>query len=366
VLQAWARALQVLAGVCDDVPDAEDEAMAAADFAARAGVPGARIAATVAVARLDPIRRARLLDGALAEARTIGLPDNVLAGWGAAPAPTPASTVDRVPPVWICCFGGFRMEVDGRPVQLSTVRARARSALRLLAMQTGQVVHREILIEALWPDLPPPAATRNLQVSISALRGLLEPESVRGKAHLLIRSGDAYGIALPPGGYADTTAFTEAVQRWKRIRRAGCSADGELQAMREALAAYGGELLPEDGPADWAVPAREHFRLQATQVARALAVAEIDGGNRSDAIATAEFCLTLDPHDDEAWRVLVRAYSDGGAPAKAVEVRRRYAEMLASLGLPAATPAYRAVSPVRTLPAQQSLPAGRAVGRRRT
>jgi DNA-binding SARP family transcriptional activator len=258
------------------------------------------------------------------------------------------------------------MEVGGRPVELSSVRARARSALRLLAMQAGQVVHREILIEALWPDLPPPAATRSLQVTVSALRGLLEPASERGKAQLLIRSGDAYGVALPPGGYADTTVFTEAVQRWKRIRRAGRVTDGELQAMREALAAYGGELLPEDGPADWAVLARDHFRLLASQVARALAAAEIDGGNRSDAIATAEFCLTLDPHDDEAWRVLVRAYSDGGAPAKAVEVRRRYAEMLASLGLPAAASVGRAVSPVRTLPAQRSLPADRAAGRKRT
>src|SRR5439155_1702156 len=83
----------------------------------------------------------------------------------------------------------------------------ARSALRLLAMQTGTAVHREVLIEALWPDLPAAAGTRNLQVTVSALRGLLEPDSERGKAQLLVRTGDAYGITLPPGGYADTKAY---------------------------------------------------------------------------------------------------------------------------------------------------------------
>ena len=103
--------------------------------------------------------------------------------------------------------------------------------------------------------------------------------------------------------------------------------------MRAALAAYGGELLPEEGPAEWAVEARDHFRHLATRVARELATAELTQGNVTEAIRAAEQCIALDPHDDEAWQVLVRAYARSATPAKALDARRRYADMLARLGV---------------------------------
>ena len=385
VLQAWAQALLALAGGVDGggdgPPDADLDARTAAHLAASAGVPGAHIIATLALARCDHGRREVLLAEVMAQAATIGMPLPAhaladlavpsdppadLAGSSTPPAlspafstltvpaaiergaPAPASgpttaaatgtltavapAADQPPPVSIRCFGGFRMEISGRSVEIMTVRARARSALRLLATHAGQVVHKEVLIEALWPDLSVTAATRNLQVTISALRGLLEPTSERGKAQLLIRSGEAYGIALPPGGFCDTVAFVSAVDRWKRIHRTGDKA-AEVEALRAALAAYPAELLPEEGPTDWAVEARDRFHRQATSAARALAVVELELGNITEAVSTAEYCLSLDQHDDEAWQVLIRAYTAGGALAKAAEVRQGYTAMLTSLGL---------------------------------
>jgi DNA-binding SARP family transcriptional activator len=196
-----------------------------------------------------------------------------------------------------------------------------------------------MIIDSLWPDLSAAAATHSLQVTISTLRGLLEPGSLRGKAQLLVRTGDAYGIAVPEGGYADTLEFTTAVQRWDQVRHGG-DRGAERDALRAALGAYGGDLLPEDGPAEWVVELRERFRRQATRVAGALAAAELADGNAAGAIAAAEYCVTsLDPHDDDVWQVLLRAYADSNAPAKAAEARRRYAQMLTSLGVPPDHPA---------------------------
>jgi DNA-binding SARP family transcriptional activator len=396
VLQAWAQAFLALAAAADGLPDADVEARAAATLAASAGVPGVHVAATVALARLDPERRAGLLREAEALAASVGLPGSVVRGWAGpeepaepalvlaaepsrpvelagpiepawpGPHPQPAQPVHAahaaqpaqpvhgaqaarptnpaaepvpaanqpVPSVSIRCFGGFRMEIAGQPVDTTTVRAKARAALRLLAMHAGRVVHREVLIDSLWPGLPPDSATRNLQVTISTLRGLLEPGSLRGKQQLLVRTGDAYGIAVPEDGYADTLEFSTAVQRWNQVRHSG-NRPAELAALRAALGAYGGELLPEDGPESWAVELRERFRRQATRVAGALAAAELAEGNAAQAIAAAEYCVTsLDPHDDDAWQVLLRAYAQSNAPAKAAEAQRRYAQMLASLGVP--------------------------------
>ena len=384
VLQTWAQAFHALAAATDRLPNAEGEVTAAAALAASTGVPAAQVVVTVARARLDRDRRPALRAEAQTLAASLGLPSGVLGRWAgdadAAPLPLPpgvapsavvvrpreapdprvppgpavtlsasdadgATVIDAAPnpsapPVMIRCFGGFRMEIGGVPVDTSPVRARARAALRLLAMNAGRVVHREIMIDSLWPSLPAAAATRNLQVTISTLRGLLEPGTGRGKGTLLLRTGDAYGIAVPPGGYADTLVFSTAVQRWNQVRHAGDRAR-ELAALRAALEAYAGDLLPEDGPAEWVVEPRERFRRQATRVAGALAAAELAEGNIAAAVAAAEHCVTLDPHDDDAWQVLLRAYSRSNAPAKAAEARRRYQDMLAALGLPPTSPGPR-------------------------
>jgi DNA-binding SARP family transcriptional activator len=306
------------------------EAQAVIDRAGRAEVTGAEVVGLLALSVIDPVRRASLLRAATTRAADGEVPRAALRFWLATYA---ATVTGAAPPaVRIRCFGGFSIEVNGHPLDLSRVRPRARSALRLLAMQAGRYVHREVLIEALWSDLAPAAATRNLQVTISALRGLLEPQSGRGKAQMLVRSGDAYGIVLPSGGYADTAAFSDAVQRWQQQRRAGSFA-AEIEALTTALGAYGGDLLPEEGPVEWAVEWRDYYRGLATRMARELAVAELSRGHVAEAIRAAEQCIALDPHDDEAWQVLLRGYDRSGTPARAAEGRQRYAEMLARLGV---------------------------------
>ncbi len=333
-IAVWAQAFIALARARRRAAAASHDAQAAIDRAEAAEVPGAAVVGLLALSVLNPVRRPSLLRAAATRATEGELPLKTLKFWLATFTATVADA--RPPAVRIQCFAGFALELNGQPVDLTRVRPRARSALRLLAVQAGRFVHREVLTEALWSDLAPAAATRNLQVTISALRGLLEPHSRRGRAQILVRSGDAYGIVLPPGGYADTAAFTDAVQRWQQQRRTG-SFHAELEALTAALSAYGGELLPEEGPAEWAVVARDHFRQLATRVARELAVAELTRGNVAGAIRAAEQCVALDPHDDESWQVLLRGYARSSTPAKAAEARRRYADMLARLGVSSPT-----------------------------
>jgi DNA-binding SARP family transcriptional activator len=324
VMQVWARVSLSLASVSEGAPGAAGQVRELFDQADEVGVPAAKAVMTCVLERYFP-------------------------DWdGSTPQPAPArSPIPRQPaarvPIapatrWlhITCFGSFRMEIDGQAVDLSGVRARARSALRLLATHAGQQVHREVLIEALWPDLTPAAATRNLQVTISALRGVLDRAVGAGRPSLLVRSGGSYGLALPSGGYCDVVAFHDAVGRWRRLR-GGADRVAEIATLREALAAYGEELLPEEGPAEWAVAVREQLGRQATEVSRALAEAELARGQVGEAITAAEHCLTVDPTDDTSWQVLLEAYARAGAPAKAAQARRRYAAMLTDLGLDAAT-----------------------------
>ncbi|TJZ57002.1 hypothetical protein FCH28_05870 [Streptomyces piniterrae] len=245
---------------------------------------------------------------------------------------------ERNPRVAIRCFGGFRMTVGDLVIDWTKVRPRARAAMRLLTMRAGRPMHREALIEALWPDVHPKSATANLQVAVSSLRGVLEPDRDRGKPRLVVRVGDAYLLNLPSDAYLDTLAFQTALTRGRQAKASGDTA-AAVQGLRDALAQYHGELLPEDGPAEWLQQDREIYRRQAADAAAELAAVELQAGNLQEAVAAAEKCLAIDRFHDTGWHLLLRTYHRIGAPAAAEQARRRYAATLASLGLDTDEPA---------------------------
>ena len=62
---------------------------------------------------------------------------------------------------------------DGRRIDLGTPRQRA--VLAILLLNANHVVSLDRLIDELWGETPPGAATSSLQAYVSNLRRLLEP-----------------------------------------------------------------------------------------------------------------------------------------------------------------------------------------------
>src|SRR3712207_6320998 len=71
-------------------------------------------------------------------------------------------------------LGEFRVSFGERVVEDSQWRlSKARSLVKLLALSAGHSLHREQVIEMLWPEMPQEAAANNLhQVLFSARRAL--------------------------------------------------------------------------------------------------------------------------------------------------------------------------------------------------
>src|SRR5262249_49632820 len=138
-----------------------------------------------------------------------GFPTRLLDAW-AGPALPPATAVVSQAPTAVLCLGRFHASFDGRAIDLARVKPRGPGAMRLLAMYAGGSVHRDVIVNALWPDVPSDAANHNLHVAMWSLRKLLEPESPRGHCRLLVRDGDAYLLNLPPGAYCDVAAVRAA------------------------------------------------------------------------------------------------------------------------------------------------------------
>jgi DNA-binding SARP family transcriptional activator len=247
--------------------------------------------------------------------------------------PAPKLGADRAPELYVRCLGEFRVAVDGSPVDLSGVRPRARSALRMLALNAGRPVHREQLAEALWAELDPRAAMHNLHVSISAVRRALEPEVPTRSSRLVVRDGEAYTLVLRPGSRCDVDELARAVRGSARGRAAGDDEAAALELAR-VLDLYEGDLLPEDGPAEWVVGPRARLRLMVADAAADLAQLELDRGRPEQAIAAAARSIELDECRDRAWRLLVEAYTESGDAAAAHQATSGYRAMLDALGVP--------------------------------
>lgn len=232
----------------------------------------------------------------------------------------------------VLCLGRFRLEIDGTPITLTAIRPRARALLRLLALHAGQPVHRETILEALWPEAACDAGPRNLHVAISSLRQALESRSADGEGISFIRDGDAYVLAVPPGAVVDVLALGQAVAAG-RAARAGGDLEWAQTCFREALELYCGEALSEDGPAEWVLAVRERCRRDSVYAAEALAEIALDGGRHGEAAAAASRGVGIDRYNDALWRLLASAHERNHDHAGAARARQSYADVLDELGL---------------------------------
>jgi DNA-binding SARP family transcriptional activator len=330
-LEAWARSGLALASTWTGSPDAAREAELAVGFAHSAQVPGAIAVAwgVLGTLRQDP----DLLADAAAEADRIGLgcrPWEWLPG--GARRDTGLALTERPAPLEIRCFGGFDIRVDGAVPRFDGVRPRARSLLRMLALHAGSPVHRELLVDAMWPQLDSSAGTHNLHVCVSSLRAALEPGVARGASRLVVRDGDRYSLALPPGSVADLRDFDQGVRAAEECRTRG-DVEQAAASLEDALDLYTGDVLPEDGPSEWVVGVRDRYRVRAAEAAALLAELHLAEGRACDAAAAAQRSIDIEPCRDASWRLLIRSYDAAQDLAAAERARRSYASVLASLGV---------------------------------
>ncbi|MCU1517888.1 MAG: hypothetical protein JWQ75_2609 [Pseudarthrobacter sp.] len=365
-LEAWAQTAQALVSATLDLPGAAEQARTAEAFARAAGVPGALAVSHAAMALQRPEQYDELMCTARETGASAGL---VCRPWTwMAPEPSgpagqrarkqgsgtdradspvaadfagrrPAADVINVadaplPSLQVGCFGGFSIRSEGAGVDLSRVRPQARTVLRILSLNAGRPVHRERLAGILWADLDTPAALHALQVSVSSLRGALQTECQADGQQLLVRQGEAYALVLSNGSAFDLVEFDHTLQTASQARSAG-DHPGAAEELRRALELYTGEVLPEDGPAEWVADIRERYRLRAAEAAASLAGLELVLGNPADAAAAATRSVEIDPWRDESWRTLVETFRRLGNPAAAERAQRRYGLILSSLGVPA-------------------------------
>jgi len=190
--------------------------------------------------------------------------------------------------VEIDLLGGFAVRVDGRAVPSGEWHRRHAAALvKLLALAPRRTLHREQVIDALWPGISVDvAAPRLYKAAHYARRVLGDPRSV-------VLAADT--VALFPA--VDLVVDAETFER--RARQALSDGDGPGAAAAAAAAdLYRGDLLPDDPYEAWLDAPRDRLR----QTHRALLR---HAGRWADLART-------DPADEEASLALARRLADEG------------------------------------------------------
>lgn len=319
VLEAWARAGLAIGLSTQGLPEARDHAIEAEALARLVGASGAQALAGLALARTGGPKAAEQRANARAIATECGL--SGLEGLGY-----------RGRAAEIRCFGGLAVVVGGQALDLSPIRPRARSVLRFLALHAPAAVHREVLQEALWPEVDAGSGAHKLHVAVSSLRQALDPHLDGADQFLVARDGDTYSLVLPPNAFLDVATFEQSVSEAKAALAMG-DVDRATTALAQALDAYGPDLFPEEGPAEWVIGPRQRLQAMAAEAALELGALKLAGGDGQGAAASCRKGLLADRYRDELWRQLIRACEQAGDPAAANRARMDYDEVLTDLGL---------------------------------
>jgi ATP/maltotriose-dependent transcriptional regulator MalT/DNA-binding SARP family transcriptional activator len=241
---------------------------------------------------------------------------------------------DRARPVVIHSLGGFRVVRDGEPVALTEWQSRkARTLLKILAARRGQPVHREELIELLWPEEDPAKTSSRLSVALSTLRAVLDPSKRFDAEHVV--SADRQTVRLEIDHVeVDVERFLREVRDGLADLEAGRE-DRGLRSLASAEAAYAGDFLPEDPFEDWAVALREEGRNAYVAAARSLAVHAGGAGDHDSAARYLLRILERDAFDERAHLSLVSAFQAAGRHGEARRAYRLYASRMNELGIEA-------------------------------
>jgi LuxR family maltose regulon positive regulatory protein len=235
----------------------------------------------------------------------------------------------------IAVVGPMRLTRDSVPVDAPELR-RARVRQLLSALAVRPVLTRDQAIELLWPGQDPAKAARNMRVTLTHLRRLLEPERSGGDASYHLRC-DGDTIRLLPSAFLSVDLWTlDSLDKRAVQARADGDIDRAAALLADAVALWRGDPLPDLNYVRSPDIAVEIDQVRIRHVGHLLALGELRlvADDAAASFALAERALALEPFDARGHRVALAAAIRGRRPAQVAAARRLVCSALKQLGVP--------------------------------
>lgn len=236
-------------------------------------------------------------------------PRRLHADTGAITAPVAPAAVIQ-PRLVIRTLGSFRIWIEGRESHPGRWgRTSSRRLFCYLLLNRGRQVHREAMIEALWPGADPGACAYRLGSALSLLRRELAPLS-----QIIERQGKLYCLELPPDTDLDSDQFA-------MLASTGL-AQGDLASLRRAAGLYQGDFLAEHMYDEFLDAERTRLSQLYHRVVTALGDGARQAGELNEALDWYREAHRLDPLLEEPVRRIMEILLARGEPSAAAESYR--------------------------------------------
>ncbi len=218
---------------------------------------------------------------------------------------------DGIAPLQLRLLGGFCIERSDVGQAVSDwPRRSAKTLVKLLAIQPGHALHREQVIDVLWPKMNAESALNSLAKALHVARRALQPGLPRREDSAYLRLADGMLLLDTERVIIDADEFEQLAEDALRRR--------EIAAYDAAFAAYGGELLPEDRYESWCSERRTALAELHTRLLLGMAEGLERRGSYSEAAERLRDVLQQDPMREAVHRQLMRLYAWMGAPDQAI------------------------------------------------
>jgi len=217
------------------------------------------------------------------------------------------------------------LEAYDRERQLPLGGARQRAVLALLLLHGNETLTRDVIVDELWGENPPPTAAKVLQNCVSALRKELPPDTIRTVA-------GAYGLALE-ADELDRDRFERLVAEGRAALEEGNPAEA-LEQLRRALELWRGAPLSDLSYERFAQD--EIKRLEELHIGafEDRIEAELAFGRHDELVPELEGLVTRHPLRERLRAQLMLALYRAGRQAEALEAYRSARRtLLAELGI---------------------------------
>jgi DNA-binding SARP family transcriptional activator/tetratricopeptide (TPR) repeat protein len=211
---------------------------------------------------------------------------------------------------------------DGVRLAEGDLRSRkARTMLKLLAVERAGLVSVDRIADVLWDGDPPTEPAQHVATLVSRLRRVLGSDVIRGGRRGYQLAGGA-GIVVDLDEAARLTSHAE-----RELGMAPALARTAAERVIELLSP--GVALADEPYAAWAEPARQELGGLLRRARHALAGASLATGDAHLAARVAGDAMADDPFDEGAHRLFMSACAAVGERAKALEAYARLSSRLA-------------------------------------
>ncbi|MCI0780828.1 MAG: bacterial transcriptional activator domain-containing protein [Chloroflexi bacterium] len=220
-------------------------------------------------------------------------------------------------PLRVHCLGKFRVYLDGRLVE-GWRNNRAKGILKLLLLNLGKPLPKDIFIEAFWSDYPLQQATNSFRVAVHELRQRLSPQNVADQDHgYILTDGSNYSINTDAPLWVDFQAFESHWRAGRALEKSGRSSEA-VDHYKEAEALYQGDFLEEDIYEDWTLLKREALVDIHLSILGKISSFFLKNADYDSCIEFSQKILARDRCREDAYQYIIRCYTNLGFRSRAL------------------------------------------------